>query len=260
MGKLNALFRKKIGISQNEKITFETLDHILEKTAETIPFENLRVISNQVSDITKDYLIDKILVSNEGGLCYDLNTILYFFLAENGFNVSLFRGVIYDNAIQDWITIGRTHVTILLTRDKHTYLIDTGFGVNLPLKPVPLSGGIVSSSNGEFRVNKMDSAHGDYNLELKLKHKDKDWKIGYTFDSSRAVRGGSELNEVQNIIVKNPKSPFNKKPLIAKLTDLGSVTLTDTSFTQWIDGKIKKEEITDKEFKEIMKQYFGIEK
>jgi N-hydroxyarylamine O-acetyltransferase len=40
MSELNALFRKRIGILINEKITFETLINVLEKTAKNIPFKN----------------------------------------------------------------------------------------------------------------------------------------------------------------------------------------------------------------------------
>ncbi|WP_267897279.1 hypothetical protein [Peribacillus saganii] len=39
----------------------------------------------------------------------------------------------------------------------------------------------------------------------------------------------------------SPGSAFNKKPLLTKLTDLGNFTLTDTSFTEWKDGKVEKE-------------------
>ncbi|MCO0600058.1 arylamine N-acetyltransferase [Peribacillus butanolivorans] len=253
MNELNALFRKRIGLLEHEKVTFEKLDEILEKTAKTIPFENLSIMASHLSEINKENIMNKVLVRNEGGLCYELNTALYFFLVENDFDVSLVRGVIYK---QGWMTIGRTHVAILLNHEGQTYLVDTGFGGNLPLKPVPFNGETVISQNGEFRIKKECNEHGDYIFELKLKHKDPDWKIGYAFDSSKTVENVVELNEIQTIIRENPKSPFNKHPLITRLTNSGNITLTDTSFTQWDDGKVTKEEIDSTRFKEIMKQYF----
>ncbi|MDQ0888206.1 arylamine N-acetyltransferase [Paenibacillus sp. V4I9] len=80
MDELNGLFRKRIDIPENQKLTFETLDIILRKTATALPFENLSIISNKTSAITKEDLITKMLVKNEGGLCYQLNPLLYFFL------------------------------------------------------------------------------------------------------------------------------------------------------------------------------------
>jgi N-hydroxyarylamine O-acetyltransferase len=258
MNELNALFRKRIGFPEKEKITFESLDHILEKTARTIPFENLCIIENKTSDISKKNLVNKILVKKEGGLCYELNSLLYFFLIENHFNAVLARGVVYKNATQEYLTLGRTHVTILITHEDQPYLIDTGFGGNLPLKPVPLTGETLSSNNGEFRINKVNCEHGDYVLEMKLKHKDTDWQMGYAFDSKEPITDVSEFNDIQSIIAGHQESPFNKNPLITKITNRGNISLTNTSYTQWNDGIVTKEKIDSVKFKKLLKQYFGI--
>lgn len=258
MSELNVLFRKRIGIPENEDITFEALDDVLEKTSKTIPFENLCIIEKQTSDITKENLINKILVKNEGGLCYELNSILYFFLIENGFDAVLVRGVVYKDNGEAYSALGRSHVTILVNHEKQTYLVDTGFGGNLPLKPVPLTGEPVASDNGEFRVKKVDSELGDYVLEMKIRHKDTEWKSGYAFNSQKPVNDVAELKEIQTTIAEHEESPFNKTPLVTRLTSGGNVTLTDTSFTQWQEGTATKEEIDSERFKELLKQNFQI--
>ncbi|MEH6938929.1 arylamine N-acetyltransferase [Bacillus sp. JJ664] len=257
MSQLNTLFRKRIDFTESKNISFSDLEHILMKTAFNIPFENICIINKNTNEITKDNLIQKILLKNEGGLCYELNAILYLFLIENGFNARLVSGVVYDNVNSDYQNIGRTHVTILLSHEGQTYLIDTGFGANLPLKPVPLNGDMVISNNGEFRVKKEKTAFGDYILEIKLKHKDNDWRIGYAFDSERTINDLSDLNEIQTIIKEHEKSPFNKNPLITKLTNEGNVTLTNNSFTQWKNGTVLKEEIEKERFKQLMKNIFN---
>ncbi len=257
LSQLNTLFRKRIGFTESNKISFSDLEHILMKTAFNIPFENICIINKNSNEITKDSLIQKILLKNEGGLCYELNAILYLFLIENGFNASLVSGVVYDPVNSEYQNIGRTHVTILLSHEGQTYLIDTGFGANLPLKPVPLNGDIVISHNGEFRIKKEKTAYGDYILEIKLKHKDIDWRIGYAFDSETTIDEISNLNEIQTIIKEHEKSPFNKNPLITKLTNEGNVTLTNTSFTQWKNGTVLKEDIESEKFKELMKKIFN---
>ncbi|NOU94319.1 arylamine N-acetyltransferase [Paenibacillus sp. LMG 31456] len=257
MNQLNGLFRRRMGIPENEKLTFEALDTILEKVATTIPFENLSILSNNTRAITKENLINKILVNHEGGLCYHLNPLLYFFLVENGFNAVLVRGDVYNKATKEWSRLRRTHVAILLQHEDQTYLIDTGFGGNLPLKPVPLNGEITSSMNGEFRVKALESDFGDYLLELKLKYKDTDWNIGYAFNTKRTLENLSELNEVQGLIVEHKDSRFNKIPLITQVKSDGNITLTDTSFTHWTNGNSKKEQIDNIKFKELAKEHFG---
>ncbi|PGS56396.1 arylamine N-acetyltransferase [Bacillus sp. AFS041924] len=258
MSDLNLLFRKRIGLQYDEVINFYHLNVILEKTAKSIPFENLCIMENKTQEITKENLISKLLVKNEGGLCYELNSMLYLFLHENGFKVRLARGVVYDNLAQKYPTFGRTHVTILLTHNEETYLIDTGFGANLPLKAVPFTGEIITSNNGEFRIEKEDTEFGDYVLLIKLKHKDLNWRIGYAFDSQDMISDVSEFNEIQTIIAEHVESPFNKTPLITQMTNEGNKTLTNTSFTQWNNGEVTKEDIDERRYKELVKQHFGL--
>lgn len=258
MSEISALFRKRIGLSEDEPISFESLGMVLEKTATSLPFENGCIVGRNTSGITKDYLREKMLVKKEGGLCYELNSLFYFFLIENGFEAVLTRGVVYKPAAQQFLTIGRTHVTILLTHQGQTYVIDTGFGGNLPLQPVPLTGEIISSRNGHFRIKQMPSEYGDYVLEMKLTYKDTDWRIGYAFDSKKPVTDVSEFDEIQEIIVNHAESPFNKTPLLTRFTNTGTITLTDTSFTQWVDGSMSKEQIDSERFKELRRQHFGI--
>ncbi|WP_419883522.1 arylamine N-acetyltransferase family protein [Peribacillus sp. B-H-3] len=258
MSTLNTLFRKRIGYPENEEITFENLDIILEKMAKTIPFENLCIIGKKTTNISKENLINKLLLKNEGGLCYELNALLNFFLAQNGFDITLVRGVIFDQQNKRWNTIGKTHVANLITYRGQVYLADTGFGGNLPLRPVPLTGETAASANGEFSVKKEESDQGNYIFYMKLRDKDTEWKKGYAFHSAEAVHDITDLNEVQKIILEHPESPFNKKKLITMLTDRGNATLTESLFTEWADGRSEKKEVDDKEFAEIAKNYFGL--
>jgi arylamine N-acetyltransferase len=57
-----------------------------------------------------DYFVKEWVISNkknEGGLCFQLNPLLYFFLVENGFHAVLVRGVVYNNATKEWPNTGR---------------------------------------------------------------------------------------------------------------------------------------------------------
>jgi len=259
MKEFNNFFRKRLGISEDITITFEMLDQILEKTATTFPFENLCIISNQTKSITKGNLLYKILEKKEGGLCYELNPLLYFFLLDNGFNVKLIRGDVYNQVTNSWSNLKGTHVAILLQHKGQVYLIDTGFGGNLPLKPVPLNGQITTSRNGDFRVKAFKSKFGDYILELKLRDKDEDWRRGYAFDSLQPIEDLTELDDIQKIILEDERSSFNKAPLITQLTKDGHVTLTHTSLTQWKGGELYKEQIKPEKFKELARKHFGID-
>ncbi len=256
---IDQLFRKRIGYSEGKKIRFADLPELLKKVALTIPFENLCIIRGARLPLTNESLVEKILKKNEGGLCYELNPLLYMFLRENDFHVSLVRGVVYNQNAQEWSSTGRTHAAILLEEAECKYLVDTGFGGNLPLVPVPLSGETVQSMTGEFRVTKTENSFGDYLFEMKRKDKDDDWTVGYVFDSKETVTELAKLEEMQTIIIESEASSFNKGPLITKLTEEGSMTLTDKSFTRWRKGRMTKEDISEESFKELAKEHFGLD-
>lgn len=255
MSDLNLLFRERIGFPEEEPITFDKLAIVLEKTAKSIPFENMRVIEKSSRDITVENVVEKILDHHEGGLCYELNALLYRFLAENQFHVSLTRGVIYDHGSGNWSPTGNTHVVILLDYNGDLYVVDTGFGANLPLKPVPLSGETVVSENGEFRIKPSGEA---YVLEMKRRYKDEEWKTGYAFTIDKTFKDVSVLNEIQSIIAQSPESPFNRQPLITKLIDGGMMVLTATSFKILKDGEMQEEEIDASRFREIAERFFDM--
>lgn len=256
---LNESFRKRIGFPVDRPIKMENLDTLLESTAESIPFENLCTISGDLGELNDRSLMEKIILRNEGGLCYDLNGILYLFLKENGLDVELIRGSVYVPDLKGFSPTGRTHAAIILKYEDEKYLVDTGFGGNLPLRPVPLDGTLIVSSNGEFRVKKENNEFGDYLLEMKLKDKDADWRIGYAFDSREPVVSVSDLTEMKRIITEHPQSPFNKKPLLTRVTADGSMVLTETSFTQWTENGVKREEIDSERFKQLAKEYYNLD-
>ena len=258
MTELNYLFRKRIGLEDNEAITFDKLESILKKAAAAIPFENLAITSGTVTDLSKESLITKILIKNEGGLCYELNPLLCYFLVENGFTANIVRGVVYNQQIQNWSITGRTHTVIILKHNQQSYLIDTGFGLNLPLIPVPLNGEIITTINGDFQVSQIEHVHGDHLLKMRIKDRGQDWQAGYVFDSRHLVADTAELIEIQNIIRDHPGSSFNKSPLITRLTNNGYMTLTSTSFTHSENGRVTKETIDPKHFKELAENQFGL--
>ncbi|MCM3764553.1 arylamine N-acetyltransferase [Neobacillus niacini] len=257
MTSIDQLFRERIDFPEHERITFEKLDEVLERIAFTIPFENICVMNKSFNDISRENVVEKILTQGEGGVCYELNTILYYFLLENGFDVKMVGGVVFNSKTQDWSETGRTHVLNLVKHEGMQYLVDSGFGGNIPLKPVPLNGQTVTSSNGDFRVKEEGTEHGDFVMEMKLKHRHDDWATGYAFDSTTTITD-VELNEIQKIIVESPASGFNKGYLATRLTSNGSLVLSETSFTQRIDDREVKEEIDRARFKELAKEHFGL--
>ncbi|MCU6710007.1 arylamine N-acetyltransferase [Paenibacillus sp. J5C_2022] len=260
MHALNERFRERIGFQGQSPISFQELPHLLERAGLTLPFENTAVVAKQTTPISKESLIEKIVNRREGGLCYELNMLLYYFLLENGFQAKLLSAIVYKHDEGVFFSLGRTHVTVLLTHEGREYVIDTGFGGNLPLVPVPMSGETVCSGNGAFRIAPANLEQGNYVMEMKLLHKHEEWRVGYAFDTRLSPLTLADVNRIQQIIVERPDSPFNSGLLATKLMPTGSVTLTPASLTQWIDGKMTKIAIDTEQFESLLAHHFGMER
>lgn len=260
MEMFDSLFRKRIAFDGTSRLAFDDLPALLVATSLALPFENLAIVEGRGSPISKENLIAKLLVRNEGGLCYELNPLLYFFLLENGFDVTMVRGIVFSAETRAFVGTGHTHVTLLLRHQDMIYLVDTGFGGFLPLRPVPFNGDVAASDNGEFRVRPATSenaVHGDFIFELKQRYKDEDWRLGYVFDSRHPITT-AECEEIRRVIAEHPASPFNKRPLVTKLTERGSITLTDASLTIMEDGNVSKETFGPEQFEYLLTSYFKL--
>ncbi|WP_459500235.1 arylamine N-acetyltransferase family protein [Bacillus sp. C1] len=262
MTELQKQFFSRLNIQERESISFEDLNEILHAMAQAVPFENLDIIQGTVKEISKEHLQEKILAHNRGGLCYELNPTMYYFLKDCGFNVHLISGTVYNTPSATW-AVDSGHVATVLKHNDELYLIEVGFGSYLPLAPVPFSGETVHSVTGDYRIRKATTAKGNYMLEMKKNPEfldvasSEEWGLGYAFYIEEIDE--RKLNEAQKIIVEHEESPFNKVPLIVKLTSDGHASLTKDSFTVTKQGKKRKEEISKEQYTSLLYSTFGIQ-
>ncbi|MDC4919928.1 arylamine N-acetyltransferase, partial [Acinetobacter baumannii] len=121
-----------------------------------------------------------------------------------------------------------------------------GFGINLPLAPVPFSGEPVPSKTGAYRIRETKTDKGDYLLEM---DKGDGWQIGYAF--SLTPIDEAVLTCVRDAIFDEKASPFNKNPLASKLIKDGKLILTKDHFTKQTGGGLTKEDVNAGDFQTI---------
>ncbi|MDM5155664.1 arylamine N-acetyltransferase [Bacillus sp. DX1.1] len=261
MTELQKYFFARLNLKEKESIAFEDLSELLISMAQAVPFENLDIVKGNVKAISKENLQEKILINQRGGLCYELNPIMYYFLKDCCFDVHLVSGTVYDSASETW-AVDEGHVATVLIHNNELYLIEVGFGSFLPLIPVPFTGEVVHSVTGDYRIRKETTEKGTYILEMRKNNdfldvaSSEEWKLGYAFDIEKIDE--QKLNQAQKIIVEHERSPFNKVPIVVKLTDDGHVSLTKDSFTRTKNGEKSKELITEQQYTELLHTVFGI--
>ncbi|MCP1289485.1 MULTISPECIES: arylamine N-acetyltransferase [Chromobacterium] len=236
MPDINALFRARVGWDAQRPLAFEDIDALLRETALSLPFENLSLFQGGPEPISEHSLLEKIALRDEGGLCYELNPLLYLFLRRNGLEASLIRATIFDEDSQDWLPLGGTHVAILLWHQGQGYLLDCGYGLKQPLRMVPLCGEVARSANGDYRVA-WPAGAGFAQLERRPPGEGESWRIAYGFDLDDEIADCGALSEIQRRIAEDPRSPFNKSRLMALLTAEGSRVLTEDALTETRNGR-----------------------
>ncbi|MGF7534322.1 arylamine N-acetyltransferase [Bacillus mexicanus] len=236
---------------KKDYVSFNDLPLFLQAMAYRFPFENRAVLAKENYKVTKKELWRRLVKDQHGGLCYDLNGLLYFILREAGFHVKLIRGTVYAGHLEDWALEG-SHAAVWLSAEKGDYIVDTGFGINLALQPIPLSGETVQSPVGSFRVKEEETEMGSHVL---LMDKGEGWQIGYAFTLEESDPG--DLDDMKDMIHSHEKSPFNKSPLASKLTPKGRMVMSDRHFTIHENGgEGQKSDIAPSEFEEKLNTHF----
>ncbi|MCY7435861.1 arylamine N-acetyltransferase [Bacillus pumilus] len=221
---MQSAFLQKIGY-EGQSITFDDLPALLKKMAYTFPFENRSVLNKQSYALNQEGLKEHLLEGGRGGLCYDLNPLLYYVLKEAGLAVQLVQGTVYNKEAGTWAIDG-THVAMTLNHHNEWYLIDAGFGVNLPLQPVPFTEEWVEGASIRFRVKEEETEKGTHLLQL---DRGEGAETGYAFTLEEVSE--STLVQMREEIYENEASPFNKRPLASKLTPTGRVIVTENHVT-----------------------------
>ncbi|WP_449376569.1 arylamine N-acetyltransferase family protein [Bacillus safensis] len=230
---IQSAFLQKIEY-EGQSITFDDLPVVLKKMAFTFPFENRAVLNKQSYALNQEGLKQHLLEGNRGGLCYDLNPLLYYVLKEAGLSVQLLQGTVYNKEADTWAIDG-THVAIMLKHHNERFLIDAGFGVNLPLQPVPFTGDWVKGASMRFRVKAEETEKGTHLLQL---DKGDGTETGYAFTLNEVDE--SVLAQMRHEIYENESSPFNKRPLASKLTPTGRVIVTEDHVTTHEHEEVSK--------------------
>ncbi|KAM9995940.1 hypothetical protein ACTFIY_002114 [Dictyostelium cf. discoideum] len=247
-------FFKRIGMKPKPIETLDDVSDVMKACSNVFSFENLDIVSNSCEPLNKDVLIKQVICNNQGGLCYKINTLLYHFLLEFGFNIHLIRGSVENQETHSHWNLPTGHMIDIINFENRLYVVDVAFGCNLSLRPIPITDDgseVVESCTGLYRVRKVENCvSGKYNYTHILEHRKldsfliesgKNWVIGYAFDPLLIIDNNNERittthqTIVQQLVIDDPTKEFSTKPLACKIVNDGSsfsiATLTANSFT-----------------------------
>jgi len=204
-----------------------SLNKLVGKHLVRFPFNNIAVLLNDsILSMSTDDLFQKIVISGEGGYCFEQNKLIFDVLKNLDFEVSAYLArVTYRNQDEDKRDVPRTHRITILTLNEDRYLVDVGFGAYTPCSIIKLDGEEHIAANGnKYRVVTEDEFN--YSLEL---IKDELILTLYEFDLGKYTE--SDYAVANFYTNKFPESKFVNNLLITSIMPEKSFALNNSIFS-----------------------------
>ena len=141
---------------QNCDANLEDLKLLQQSHIEHIPFENLDVVVGRKINLAYKHLFPKIISSNRGGYCFELNMLYASLLKSLGFLIKPVLGRVWLRNPKQ--TPPRNHLSFLVKLKKETFVTDVGFGgltTRIPLNINEQSA--VNDNDGLVRILPFDN-------------------------------------------------------------------------------------------------------
>ena len=149
---------EKLKIKPGE-LSLQLVEEIQKKHLENFSFNNIAVLLKQPVSLEIEDIIEKIVIKDLGGYCFEHNKLLHDVLQLLGFNVRILIARVINN--QD-IDTPRTHRITLLEWQDNKYLVDVGFGVLCPNMPLKINA--IDDGSQKYRI--IQNKDNDYRLEV----------------------------------------------------------------------------------------------
>lgn len=215
-----------------------------------VPFENLDIHWGQPIVLDTEAFYQKIVETNRGGFCYELNGLFNELLREMGFQTRIVSARVADG--HGGYGPEYDHLAVMVIIGETHYLADVGFG-DFAAEPLEFRLDIEQQDlTGIFMIRQ----YRDEYFEV-VKKEGGILKSQYIFKPL-----GRDISEFAAMCAHHQSSPdshFTKGRVCSILTEDGRKTLTDKKFIVTADGERIETEITSgDEFSERLMSDFGI--
>ncbi|SDR40007.1 arylamine N-acetyltransferase family protein [Natronobacterium texcoconense] len=252
---------ERIGLEPEtiETPNLETLERLQRAHVTSVPFENLDIVGGldgrwETRPVTLSIprLYEKIVSSNRGGYCFELNGLFHWLLDELGFEVDRVaaRVVTESNASPP-----ANHHANVVHLDRR-YVVDVGMGTPVMRRPTPLDGSTRTDEAGvEWRVTECDWPSETHQTAYCPSQAD-EWTTRYVFDDEpRDLRYFEATNDY---LQQARESPFTGDPIVSIATDDGHRKLTGETLLETIRGDEREQPIADDEWQATLARAFGL--
>ncbi|WP_367106630.1 arylamine N-acetyltransferase [uncultured Psychrobacter sp.] len=232
----------------NKTITpdLETLQRLQIAHLTQYPFQSLTTVLDRPVDLEEASIYNKVIERRLGGYCYELNGLFLALLRHLGYEARIVTGiVIIDNQIER--RNARTHMAIIMTIEERNYLVDVGFGGQVPTAPLVFAynqqnqdqssaqenkaAQIQTTPHGNYKIIRDESfddqsknpilTHAEVNYEryILCSEVKSEWQMLYVFDLLPQIK--IDMIVGNWYISTYPKSPFKDKIMVSRAEENG---------------------------------------
>ena len=226
-----------------------TVSEIMRCQLFSVPFENLDVQAGKIVSLVPEEIVEKILVHNRGGYCYEVNGLFAMALQELGvpYIFVAARPMIYP------VRRPKTPMAIVAEVDGEKWLIDLGFGSNSIRKPMRLdvTDVEVQQDADRFMLSKTDESK--YRLKAFVEG---EWVNQYEFDLY--PQEWIDFVPANHLNSTHPDTIFVKKLIVVLQNPTGKVVLMGDTLKTVSNGITTKEFVSPENRSAILSTHFGL--
>lgn len=243
-------YLKRIGFTGTPQVDLPTLTALMCCHLFTIPFENIDVQRNRFVSLKPEDIVNKIIYSQRGGYCYEVNGIFAMALTAIGFKYQFCGGrpMFYPTLRP------KTHVVLAVEIDSEKFVCDLGFGSFGIRAPISLNqlNQPIQQDYDQFELSKLDQ--DTFLVKAKVEN---EWKNQFCFDLYPMQWIDMTLPNYFNST--HPDTIFVQKLLVVKHNLDGRSILLDNQLKRYVKGKVEITQINRDDIPAILKSEFGID-
>jgi N-hydroxyarylamine O-acetyltransferase len=247
MGFPLADYLRRVGLDSTPGPNLEGLKKLHHSQFYSIPFENLDIQLGRDIRLDPESLVEKLIYSDRGGYCFELNGLLLMALEALGFESRPLLARVHLNDPPS----GRTHQLNAVRLESSTWLVDAGFGAGGPRFPMLLEDGWSLEQDGfGFRLSR-DKTYG-----WLMQSRESSWKNSYSFEENPVF--GPDIEVANFFTSHSPRSHFTTMRTVSRPTRNGRVSLQNQQLTTIEAGSKRVREVEETDTLRLLSSRFGI--
>jgi len=239
----------RIGYSGDAKADIATVTRMMRCQLFSVPFENLDVQAGKIVSLVPEEIVDKIIVRNRGGYCFEVNGLFAMALQALGipYHFVAARPMIYP------VRKPRTHMAIIVKADGEDWLCDLGFGsygIRAPMR-INLLDAEIRQDFDMFKLSKTNER--EYLLQALVEEK---WADQFAFDLS--PQEWIDFAPANYFSSTYPDAIFVQKLLVILHNPNGREILFDNMLKSVTEGRVEKQTIRPEDTASILSSRFRL--